>query len=55
MTRAILEPTVHVMHSINPMIIRVFDDTNRRRVKREGGASPTRFQSKGRVPRRRSK
>jgi hypothetical protein len=45
------------MHSISPLVAQVFMDphANHRRVKREGGASPTRFQSKGRVPRRRSK
>lgn len=43
------------MHSISPLVVRVFDDTNHRRVKRDGGASPTRFESKGRVPRRQSK
>jgi hypothetical protein len=45
------------MHSISPLVAQVFTDShaNHRRVKREGGGSPTRFQSKGRVPRRQPK
>ena len=45
------------MPGISPLIVQIFDDphSNHRRAKREGEANRTRFESRGRVPRRRSK
>jgi hypothetical protein len=71
MTGSILEMTVqgyedassaddlkgHVMPSISPLIVQIFDDPhgNRRRGKRDEDGNRIRFESKGRVSRRRSK
>ncbi|WP_161600498.1 hypothetical protein [Mycolicibacterium hodleri] len=43
------------MPSISPLVIRIFDDprTNRRNAKRDEEGNRTRFESKGRVARRR--
>lgn len=45
------------MPGISPLIVQLFDDRhpNHRRVRRDGDESRTRFESKGRVLRRRSK
>jgi len=45
------------MASISPIIAHVFDDPHaaHRRVKREGDPNRTRFETKGRVARRKSK
>jgi hypothetical protein len=45
------------MASISPLIVHVFDDRhgNRRRAKRDEDGNRLRFESKGRVARRRSK